>query len=130
MYILNKGTCNDPLVMEWMRELFWLSAKHNFYLTARHIMGKLNVISDTLSRISDFGYCLDSVLLIPPDLAFDDHNRIYVSLYNHVLPQCFDYLQELWANSGKTYYKKLKDTEQWLLQRILSMPTAKCTMLI
>ena len=38
--------------MEWLKELFWLSAKHNFHLSARHVQGCHNVLADLLSRLS------------------------------------------------------------------------------
>lgn len=49
---LNKGVSSNPISMMILRELFWLSVKYNFYLTARHVMGVDNVIADLLSRVS------------------------------------------------------------------------------
>ena len=38
---LNKGTCCKPQVMQWLRDIFWLSATctYNFCITARFIQG-------------------------------------------------------------------------------------------
>ena len=43
--IINKGTCRNPIVMHYLRELFWLSAIYNFRITASHIPGIENAIS-------------------------------------------------------------------------------------
>ena len=39
---INKGTCHNVIAMEWLRDLFWLSATHNFHITARHLLVELN----------------------------------------------------------------------------------------
>lgn len=49
---INKGVSINKLSMSILRELFWLSVKYNFYLTARHIAGISNVVPDLLSRVS------------------------------------------------------------------------------
>jgi hypothetical protein len=51
--VINKGTArglNGPRMMEFVREWFWLSAIHNFQLTAQYINTQSNVLADTLSR--------------------------------------------------------------------------------
>ena len=45
--VINRGTTRHPVVMEGMRCLFWLSAKFNFHLKARHIAGVKNVAADS-----------------------------------------------------------------------------------
>ena len=51
VFMLNKGSSRNSIAMVWLRQLFWLSAVFNFQLTARHIKGKDNVISDVISRL-------------------------------------------------------------------------------
>jgi hypothetical protein len=50
--VINKGKAaqglTDPRMMEFVRELFWLSAIHKFRLTAQYINTKSNVLADTL----------------------------------------------------------------------------------
>ena len=48
---VNKGTSRSPLFMSCLRELFWLSIKHDFLLTACHIRGEDNVLADMVSRL-------------------------------------------------------------------------------
>ena len=49
--ILNKGTCRDPLVMESLRRVFWLSAVYNIKLQARYYPGTHNILADACSRL-------------------------------------------------------------------------------
>ena len=57
MSFLNKGSCKNPAAiscaMDWLREIFWLSAIYNFRLTSRHITGLANVLADRLSRVTE-----------------------------------------------------------------------------
>ena len=41
--MINKGSTRNTTVMAWLRHLFWLSAVHNFRITAIHIPGKNNI---------------------------------------------------------------------------------------
>ena len=47
---LSKGAARDPLLMHLIRCLHFFSAKHNITLKASHIVGRLNVAADALSR--------------------------------------------------------------------------------
>ena len=51
--IINKGTTKNPVVMVFLRLLFWLSATYNFRITARYIRGCDNVIADSISRLHE-----------------------------------------------------------------------------
>ena len=48
--IINRGSSRNPMVMDWLRELFWLSATHNFRIIALHVPGAINTRADALSR--------------------------------------------------------------------------------
>lgn len=50
MAAINSGTAKNDLVMSWLRDLFFLSAIHNFRITARYVPGKFNKLADALSR--------------------------------------------------------------------------------
>ena len=58
MHIINKGSTFNPIVMDALRHMFWLSALFNFKLTARHISGQCNTIADAISRIHEFKYLM------------------------------------------------------------------------
>lgn len=53
VFMINKGTSRNCIAMKWLRKLFWLSAHYNFHLTAKHIKGKDNVVSDFVSRLDE-----------------------------------------------------------------------------
>lgn len=53
VHIINKGTTANALIMEELRDLFWLSARHNFHITALHIEGLRNTVADALSRLHE-----------------------------------------------------------------------------
>ena len=53
MSFLNKGSCKNTTAMDWLREIFWLSAIYNFRLTSCHIKGLENVFADHLSRLTE-----------------------------------------------------------------------------
>lgn len=53
--MLNKGTTRNPLMMKFLRQLFWLSATYNFRLKVFHVPGKDNVMADHVSRLHDAG---------------------------------------------------------------------------
>ena len=44
--------------MELLRDLFWLSVKYNFHITARHIRDIDNCVPDALSRAKFSGAIL------------------------------------------------------------------------
>jgi hypothetical protein len=101
-YVINSGTSRNKQAMQWLRELFWLSATNNFQLTSRFIKGKDNVLSDRLSR-------LDEANTIDQTLAMVNCCVSCPDLVNHVSPQCLVYLQDLRANSGDDSCKRSSD---------------------
>lgn len=58
---INKGVCLNKVSMSILRELFWLSVKFNFHLTARYLPGRLNVVNDMLSRISVSNHVMSNI---------------------------------------------------------------------
>ena len=48
--VINTGSCREPHLAHMMRCLFFIEAKFNFIITAKHIPGKSNIDADTLSR--------------------------------------------------------------------------------
>ncbi len=53
MFFVNKGTCSNPAAMDWLREIFWLSATYNIHIVARHVRGVDNEAADAISRFDD-----------------------------------------------------------------------------
>jgi hypothetical protein len=53
MCAINSGTSRNETAMCMLRELFWLSAINNFHISAVHIAGKNNIVSDYISRLPE-----------------------------------------------------------------------------
>lgn len=51
--IINKGTTANGNIMRELRQLFWLSALHNFHIKAVYLEGKRNILADSISRIHE-----------------------------------------------------------------------------
>ena len=47
---MRSGSSKDDNIMHLVRELFLITAKYNFRVSAVHIPGKINAIADPLSR--------------------------------------------------------------------------------
>lgn len=57
--VINKGTAKGatgPRMMQFVREIFWLSARHNFRLTSTYISSTNNSLADALSRMILHGF--------------------------------------------------------------------------
>ena len=78
---INKGSSRNKMVMQCLRRLFWLSATHNFHLTARFLPGCRNVVADCASRLHSKGY-LQTLL---PYTA-------YTPLWRHMSSQSLEFL--------------------------------------
>ena len=50
--ILNKGSSHCPMIMAWIRHLFWLKEYFNFIIV-EHIPGSINTLADSVSRFDD-----------------------------------------------------------------------------
>jgi len=53
VHIINKGTTGNPLVMQALRALLWLSAVNNFHITTVYLEGANNTLADSISRIHE-----------------------------------------------------------------------------
>ena len=79
---VNQGTSRNPIIMECLRYLFWLSVTFNFHLRAIHIKGKYNDKADMLSRLHEHGVFENLLRSMPYDtpLAALLHNMSYEAL--------------------------------------------------
>ena len=62
--IINRGSAKNPLVMDYLRDIFWVSAVNNFRLRAIYYPGRLNRLADAASRLTEKGgvRCLQAAL--------------------------------------------------------------------
>lgn len=96
VFMINKGTTKNSVAMVWLRHLFWLSVQYNFQLTARHIKGKDNVMSDVISRLDEF-----------PFVEWYDFVKckyLDLNLSCHISPRTFNYL--LLQNRNGAFFSK------------------------
>jgi len=93
--IINKGSSRNKILMTRLRELFWLSAIHNFDIKAKFISGRNNIIADSASRLHEQGQL----------------SRLYDKLVSHsfYIPftiielldhMSFDFFHSRWWNKG------------------------------
>ena len=88
--VINRGTCRDPVVMPWLRIMFWLSVTFNFLLKATHIPGIKNDTADSISRLHEQGQ--------PGRLLSLLQGQGYDPLYNHMSLQGVDFLFQVHAS--------------------------------
>ena len=50
MAALNRGTSISKSSMSVIRQIFWICAHNNIYLSAKHVTGESNLLADWLSR--------------------------------------------------------------------------------
>jgi hypothetical protein len=91
MAALNKGTSRGRELMPIIREIFWLSVKHDFLISSVHLPGELNVLADRISRLTEIQCAREAMCL----LAGFEYSQ--VSCEGHISYQTFDYLQEVWT---------------------------------
>ena len=65
-----------------LRRLFWLSALNNFYITAGHIPGKANTVSDSLSRLHDPAHAIQTCANFPHD-CYITAGKCYLNMRGH-----------------------------------------------
>lgn len=53
VHTINKGISRNPIVMDSLRRVFWLSALYNFRLKAVYYPGVYNTIADSISRLHE-----------------------------------------------------------------------------
>jgi hypothetical protein len=75
--ILNKGRCKSPLVMHWLRILFWRCTEFGLRFRAIHCPGLLNQIPDAISRLNESGQVLRLHALL--NSWFHGHHGGFVS---------------------------------------------------
>ena len=82
---INKGTSKNKVIMHYLRYLFWVSARFNFRLRARHIKGINNRHADLISRLGEVNKDLALHRLSSPSYPGD-------SIWHHISPQSFFYI--------------------------------------
>ena len=74
--IINKCSCRNQTVMSALRDMFWLSAVHNFHVKAIYNPGANHVLPDTISRIHEY----DKIALL--ESLINDWYRCHTGYYD------------------------------------------------
>lgn len=124
-YCINSGTSKNSMVMKWLRELFWLSAKNNFYLTSRYIRSEENLISDPLSRLATPINIFKAAKYIEMPLIIMPDGRWLINLWSHVSKSTYLMLQGRMAANGTGSWEKSNNTEEKLMPNPPKEPTVQ-----
>ena len=126
--MINKGTTGNPAVMQELRMLFWLSAIHNFHISAVYLERRSNCLADSAWRLHEpnhlrFFYAALTTTLPPDFVAYmllEKHmspsRRFLLSRTIVHAPRCpigpwdSSYRAQLFADSTKITYEKHRDT--------------------
>ena len=87
--IINKGTTGSELIMDELRDLFWLSALYNFHISGVYIEGSRNTLADVISRLHERQHLLyfysalsTQMPYLPVDnISLADHMSVHSSLF-------------------------------------------------
>jgi hypothetical protein len=86
---LNKGTSRSGAMLIIVQHIFWLSIRFGFRLSALFIPGKLNIVSDRISRLHDVSAAIDAE-------EFLGDKKHPVECVGHMTHTTFSALQEIW----------------------------------
>jgi hypothetical protein len=88
---INKGTSRSVDLLEIIQNLFWLSVKHGFKLSASYLPGHLNILSDQISRMNDSAAAIVAKSLLTDDSVIESNG--------HMTKKTFLWLQDCWGMS-------------------------------
>ena len=91
---LNKGSSRSEEMLSIVQNLFWLSVEFDFKLTSKHIPGRLNFLSDYISRMHDADSALKAQAMLCP---YTDK----LECSGHMSYSTFLHLQECWREVCK-----------------------------
>ena len=89
VYAINKGSSRSENLQEIVRQLFWLSVKYKFRLSASHLAGTLNIASDRVSRMNVVASAIEAKELL-------SNSPTELECVGHMSNDSFCYLQEQW----------------------------------
>jgi hypothetical protein len=88
---INKGSTRSVEMLDIIQRIFWLSVKCGFRLKASFILGKLNILSDLISRL----HSVDSALSLQYFLG--ENSEEPIECVGKMSEHSFLFLQESWG---------------------------------
>jgi hypothetical protein len=101
---LNKGTSRSCGLLALVQEIFWLSVRFGFKISAAHIPGVSITLADRISRQHSLQEAFDARLLLAgfgPAIIF---------CRTHMTAESFVFLQDQWRRASKPYPVKWPST--------------------
>jgi hypothetical protein len=86
---INKGTSRSVDMLGIIQKLFWLSIEFGFKLSAVHLPGRLNILTDRISRMSEVGSACEAQYYLSSDRE--------VEVSGHMSYKAYLWLQDKWA---------------------------------
>jgi hypothetical protein len=90
---INNTTSRSSEMLVIVKELFWLSVKYNFLLSASFIPGKLNILSDRISRLEDISCAREAYQMLKSS------EGELIACNGHMSYDTFVSLQDVWQKS-------------------------------
>ena len=90
MSAVNKGTSRSENLLPLVHELFWLSVRYSFKLSARFLPGLDNVLADRISRMDQMVPAIEAHSI----LSNSTNELVFCS--GHMTPISFIFLQDRW----------------------------------
>ena len=102
---LNKGTSRSGGLLALVQEIFWLSVRYGFKLSAAHIPGVSNVLADRISRLHSLHEAFDARLLLA------GFSSAVILCKSHMTAESFIFLQDQWRRASSLLQVKSQSTE-------------------
>ena len=91
---INKGISKDPLVMMYLRTVFWLRNIFNFTITGVFIPGSINILADSVSRLHNKGHFLHWMSTVFGYVPLESTIWSYLRFHMSYPALCYLYLQQ------------------------------------
>ena len=91
---INKGISKDPLVMMYLRTVFWLRNIVNFTITSVFIPGSINILADSVSRLHNKGHFLHWMSIVFGYVPLESTIWSYLRFHMSYPALCYLYLQQ------------------------------------
>ena len=116
--IINKGTCRNPLVMSFLRALFWMAAINNFSIHAVYMRGPSNILADSISRLHEHGQFMRLEFLLWEWVHSHGFDTNIFILPHHISPTTLFFLHPQILD----FYQSRTLTQQWQNIKQLRLP--------
>ena len=91
---INISSSRSPELLKLVKELFWLSVRFSFKLSASFLPGKLNVLSDRLSRMHSLPEAEEGKIMLVGEFEI-------LFCKGHMTYAVYALLQEMWRGSWR-----------------------------